>query len=248
MAKRFTCTDKWKKRFLREMKAAYKLLWLYILDDCDHAGIWEVDFDVACIRIGEDVREDMALNAFGDRIKVFDGGKKWFLRDFIDFQYGDLEPNNRMHKSVIEKLKRYDLFPFQKEINEPLISPIQGAKEQEQYKDKEQVKDKEQEPEFDQLRHFEDFFKDYPTKVERSRALSVYCAVCVNKKTHDRIVKSLVNYLAHLAHENAESVWKKPKNPETWLEGWMDWESYSPPPKEKKYASKSERLIAKIKG
>jgi len=46
MAKRFTDTDKWKKTFIRTMKAPYKLLWLYILDECDHAGIWQVDFDV----------------------------------------------------------------------------------------------------------------------------------------------------------------------------------------------------------
>ena len=39
MAKRFTDTDKWKKGFIRNLPTKYKLLWLYILDDCNHAGV-----------------------------------------------------------------------------------------------------------------------------------------------------------------------------------------------------------------
>ena len=46
MAKRFTDTDKWKKGFIRNLPTKYKLLWLYILDDCNHAGVWETDFAV----------------------------------------------------------------------------------------------------------------------------------------------------------------------------------------------------------
>ena len=55
MAKRFTDTDKWKKTLLKSMPSEYKLLWLYICDDCDHAGIWHVDIQIASLRIGEDV-------------------------------------------------------------------------------------------------------------------------------------------------------------------------------------------------
>ena len=50
-----TDTDKWKKRFLRELKPQHKLLWFYILDDCNHAGIWDVDIEVASIRVGEEL-------------------------------------------------------------------------------------------------------------------------------------------------------------------------------------------------
>ncbi len=44
MSKRFADTDKYKKPFIRNLPAAYKLLWDYICLDCDHAGIWQVDF------------------------------------------------------------------------------------------------------------------------------------------------------------------------------------------------------------
>lgn len=107
MAKRFTDTDKWKKPFIRSLEAPYKLLWFYILDDCDHAGIWQVDFEVACIRTGQPVSEKIAIQLFGDRVEIFDNGTKWFLRDFIFFQYGELNPKNRLHLSVINILTKH---------------------------------------------------------------------------------------------------------------------------------------------
>lgn len=107
MAKRFTDTDKWKKGFIRGLEGPYKLLWLYILDDCDMAGIWQKDFEVACIRIGEDVTEKKALEVFGGRIKIF--GNKWFVVDFIQFQYGELKETNRMHVAVLNTLIKNEI-------------------------------------------------------------------------------------------------------------------------------------------
>jgi len=104
-----TDTDKWKKRFLRELKPQHKLLWFYILDDCNHAGIWDVDIEVASIRVGEELIYDMLPQAFLDKIVIFDNGDKWFIPDFIDFQYGELNPNSNVHKSVIALLEKYNL-------------------------------------------------------------------------------------------------------------------------------------------
>lgn len=119
MAKRMTDTDKWKKRFVRELSPQHKLLWFYILDDCNHAGIWEVDLEVASIRIGETLQhdipaEDMLPQAFLDKIVIFDNGDKWFIPEFIDFQYGELNPNSNVHKSVIALLQKYNLEGYMK--------------------------------------------------------------------------------------------------------------------------------------
>ena len=130
MAKRFTDTGKWNKPFIRTMKSPYKLLWLYILDECDHAGIWQVDLDVAQIKIGEKLNIDTAIHFFKDKIYVFDNGNKWFISDFIDFQYGILNPTNRAHNSVITILNKYNI-----DINKPLTSPLQGAKDKDMDKD-----------------------------------------------------------------------------------------------------------------
>lgn len=114
MAKRMTDTDKWKKRFIREMKPQHKLLWFYILDDCNHAGIWEVDMEVASLRIGFTITEDDIPQSFNDRVISFDNGDKWFIPEFIDFQYGELNPNSNVHKSVIALLQKYNLEGYMK--------------------------------------------------------------------------------------------------------------------------------------
>ena len=118
MAKRMTDTDKWKKRFIRELKPKHKLLWLYILDDCNHAGIWEIDLDVASIRVGEAVGYK-DLDVFGNKIIMFDNNEKCFIPDFIEFQYGELNPNSNVHKSVISLLSRYNLEGYMKGTQTP---------------------------------------------------------------------------------------------------------------------------------
>jgi len=104
-----TDTDKWKKRFVRELTPQHKLLWFYILDDCNHAGIWEVDIDVASIRVGFDLSQDDLPSLFGDKVISFDNGDKWFIPDFIEYQYGELNQNSNVHKSVINLLNKYNL-------------------------------------------------------------------------------------------------------------------------------------------
>jgi len=121
MAKRMTDSDKWKKGFIRGLAPKYKLFWLYILDDCTHAGIWETDFEVASIRIGSKITEAEAVTVMASQIKIFDGGNKWFIPSFIDFQYVNLNENSRVHQSVIKALDKYDVYNIEG------ISPVDVA-------------------------------------------------------------------------------------------------------------------------
>lgn len=136
MAKRFSDTDKFKKPFFRGLSGAYKLLWDYLYHNCDNAGIWIKDFEVAQIYIGSDmaINEETALKNFAGRIVVFDGGNKWFVPSFIEFQYDckieGLNEKNNAHLSVIKKLKK-----------EGLISPSQEAQGKDKEEDKDLVKD-----------------------------------------------------------------------------------------------------------
>jgi hypothetical protein len=126
MAKRFTDTEKWKKPFIRSLKAPYKLLWLYICDDCDHSGIWQVDLEVAEIRIGEKLDHKKALQYFAEKIIPLDKDTKWFIPSFIEFQYpSGLSENNKAHTGIIKSLEKY-----KHEIDnfKPLESPLQGDK------------------------------------------------------------------------------------------------------------------------
>jgi hypothetical protein len=134
MAKRFTDTEKWKKDFIRALPAEYKLLWLYITDDCTNAGIWEVEIEVAELRLGIKLSKEKARGLFQTKVVELDNGTKWFIPDFINFQYGQLTTNNRAHLPVISTLKKLSLltddFKLKKEIKEDL-GPLQGAKDKE---------------------------------------------------------------------------------------------------------------------
>jgi hypothetical protein len=139
MAKRFTDTNKYKKPFIRGLQGAYKLFWDYLYHDCDHAGIWIVDFEIAQLYLGQDmqINKNDALCYFNDgetRIIEFDNAKKWLIVPFIQFQYGELNEQNRVHSSVIMELKKSG-------IDKGLISSLLGAKD----KDKDKDIDKEEE-------------------------------------------------------------------------------------------------------
>lgn len=152
MAKRFTDTNKYKKPFIRGLKGAYKVLWDYLYHDCDHAGIWIVDFEIAQIYVGSDlpINKENALILFNEskkRIIEIDHGAKWFIPSFIKFQYGELKESNRAHNSVINILK-----------NKGLISSLQGAKDMDKDKELDKVKDKVKEKgQKNQIPSFEDF-------------------------------------------------------------------------------------------
>lgn len=131
MAKRFTDTEKYRKKFHRGLPGPYKLLWDYLYHDCNHAGIWHADFEIAQIFLGKDmpVERERALHLFNldeERIIVLDGGSKWFIPSFIEFQYDcsteELNPGNGAHRGVIKILQKYGLY------NKPLPSPSEGAK------------------------------------------------------------------------------------------------------------------------
>lgn len=114
MPKRFTDTDKWKKRFIRTLSPDLKLLWFYILDDCNICGLWDVDLQVAALRVGqEEISYEYAFEAFKDKIVELDNKEKWFIPEFMEFQYGEqLSKGNNIYKSIEKILVRYDLWEY----------------------------------------------------------------------------------------------------------------------------------------
>jgi len=136
MGKRFTDTEKWKKHFIKSLSTVNKLFFLYILDECDHAGIWHVEEEIASIRIGENIDIEQAKKELGKHIVEFDNKEKWFIPYFIEFQYGELNPTVNVHRSVLSKLKKYKL-------NKHLMNCSQAVKD----KDKDKVIDKDKDKE-----------------------------------------------------------------------------------------------------
>lgn len=137
MAKRFIDTDLFRKPLVRSLGTPYKLLWIYLLCECDHAGVWDVELDVASMRLGSKLDPAKCIAALGSSIVQIDNGKKWYLPEFVTFQYGSLNPANRVHASVLNTLSKYGIDPDGYEKEAPykdLTSPLQGAKDKEKDK------------------------------------------------------------------------------------------------------------------
>lgn len=109
MAKRFTASEKWEDLWFSALPSKYKLFWIYILDKCDNAGVWEKNFGLAEYLIKDSFTEEEALTILKDKVIPFNDSK-WFIPKFIEFQYGSLNEHSNPHKSVIDKLTKYGLF------------------------------------------------------------------------------------------------------------------------------------------
>lgn len=86
MAKRQTDTEKWSDPWFSELSKDGKLLWLWLVDNCNHAGIWKVHFKDMRYFTGSDHSDDQIKELFNDRYHEFRPGK-WFIPKFLLFQY-----------------------------------------------------------------------------------------------------------------------------------------------------------------
>lgn len=135
MSKRFIETTIWtQNKWFRKLLPKHKLLWFYLLTNCDSVGVWEEDIELASFIIGEDFNINDLLS-YGDRLKYFND-KKYWITDFCSFQYGQLKdsPSNKPHQSYISLLKKHSLWI-------DYTKTIDSLKE----KDKEKDMDKEKE-------------------------------------------------------------------------------------------------------
>lgn len=109
MAKRFTDTDKWNKKWYRQLGSKLRDVRQFILDNCTHAGVWEVDLETLKHFTGQSVGVCDIEAAFrGEVIRL--PGDKIFIPAFIDFQYGPLSEESKPHQSVIKELKKLTLW------------------------------------------------------------------------------------------------------------------------------------------
>ena len=131
MPKRFTATEKWTDPWFCNLRPIDKLFWVYLLDNCNHAGIWQVNWPLIKFHLGEfEFKKEVYNNRIIELSK-----EKWFVPKFISFQYIELNPENRAHQSVITILKKEGAY-------KGLIRGLQGRTDKAKAKDKVKAKDK----------------------------------------------------------------------------------------------------------
>ena len=131
MAKRFVDTSLWKRKWYRCLPPKMKLFYFYMITNCDHAGMYDVDLELAEFQIGMPVKQKDIDEHLKDHIKVIKDDK-WWVKAFPDFQYGELNPNVKAHASVIKILTKYNC-----------LVTVPNSLHRVQDKDKDKVKDKE---------------------------------------------------------------------------------------------------------
>lgn len=134
--KRFTETLKWEDVWFRKLKPETKLLWQWLLDKCDNAGVIEIDLELASFQIGYQYPMDTLLE-FGDRLVFLECGKH-FIPKFISFQYGKISTECKAHNPIFQSLEKHNLKGYPKGIH-TLLDRVQ---DKEKEKDKEKVQDK----------------------------------------------------------------------------------------------------------
>lgn len=113
--KRFTDVEKWADPWFMELPPEMKLLWMYICDSCDNAGVWAANKRLAGVQIGAPIDWDLAINLFEGRINLLENGQKWCLNKFVMFQNPNgLTEKSHPHMQVISALKAHglDFRPF----------------------------------------------------------------------------------------------------------------------------------------
>lgn len=143
MAKRFTDTDKWKREWFCELNYKAKLVWFYLLDQCDHRGVWYKNFKLLSSSVGFKVKESDFNTWFNNKVIRLDSDK-FLIPSFIVFQYKSLNYENKAHKGIIELIQNIGVDDEQlRGLIAPSKESLEGAKDKDKDKDKEQEQDKE---------------------------------------------------------------------------------------------------------
>lgn len=136
MAKRFFCTNIFDSVDMRKMKPEYKLFWFYLLAKCNHAGLWlNPDLELAEFQLGVKLDKKTIMQQFGNDIEII-AKKHLYLKKFVHFQYGELNPNVKAHLSVMKLLDKYSI-----RVNKEFDKSVVTLKDKDKVKVKDKVKD-----------------------------------------------------------------------------------------------------------
>jgi hypothetical protein len=114
MPKRFTETLKWDDPWFRALSPDAKLLWFWLVDKCDNAGIITPDFALCEFQTGIK-RACEKMQEIESRVaEIADG--KFIVCKFIEFQHGKLSRECKAHNPAFQSLEKHGMLDENGEI------------------------------------------------------------------------------------------------------------------------------------
>tara|TARA_B100001146_G_C16160039_1_gene425225 strand:+ start:294 stop:1016 length:723 start_codon:yes stop_codon:yes gene_type:complete len=111
MSKRFIDNSILPKSF-RKLNPSLKLAWYYIWNNCDPAGVWEIDEDLFEFENGFDLDLENLEKNLGDLLEISHEKELILIKDFIAINQCDLQKLNsdyNPHKPVFRALLKNDV-------------------------------------------------------------------------------------------------------------------------------------------
>jgi hypothetical protein len=145
MAKRLTDSNKWNDSWFTNLPMDIKLVWIYLLDTCDHAGVYKTNIRLLKFQTGSERTEEELIEFFKERIYIT--GDKWFIPKFVTFQYKNFFTNNAPAvKSARELLVNHSIIKPNDNsfitLKQPLLNPYIRTKDKDMDTDKDKAIDK----------------------------------------------------------------------------------------------------------
>lgn len=208
-----------------DLSAPLKLLWLYVLDNCDHAGIWKVNVKLAEFKMGVTPPWGEGVGRlpeeFKERVEVAPRlGDYWFIPKFLRHQYGKYLNKGDAFKSALVIIESHGFLESLRRVYGESIDPPRrvAAKAKAKAISKESLKEDKGSGEKgikNGADDFEDFYNAYPKKAAKAIALKAWQKLNPDEELMSKMSKALL-----LQKKNFDWIKEDGKfvpHPATWL-------------------------------
>lgn len=110
MAKRLTDTEKWNDDWFISLSNDYRIIWQWLLDNCNHAGICKRSMRLLNMMCNTNITEEDLVLVMDKRLIIIQND--WFIPKFLKFQYTGLQSNKPVIVSVVKELEKNDYFKY----------------------------------------------------------------------------------------------------------------------------------------
>jgi hypothetical protein len=107
MAKRLTDTEKWNDDWYISLDNDYRIIWQWLLDNCNHAGICKRSIKLLNLMCNTCISEEKLIEVMEGRVIIVINN--WFIPKFLKFQYTTLQSNKPVIISVVKELEKNNL-------------------------------------------------------------------------------------------------------------------------------------------